>query len=277
MLEALAQRVVVERRNITRAARCAFHDVQEGDALFTQLLGDVLVLRLRVAAGNAIGRGHRRDPHAGALRTDFLDHGGNDLQQQARAISHRTTVGIGAHVGAVLDELIEQITVGAVDFHTVEARFNGVCSGLAEIIDDAWQFAQFQRAWLGDVGECVIDEGFGLRPDSGWRDRCCAARLQVDVRNPANVPKLHKNAPALGMHGIGDDAPGGDLLRRIQPRRVLVALSLRGDLRGFGNDQPGRRALGVVGGSQVGRNQAGGCTVASQRRHHDAIRERQIA
>jgi len=66
------------------------------------------------------------------------------------------------------------------------------------------------------------------------------------MRDPANMPKLQKDAPAVAMHGVGDPAPAGDLLFGIYARRARVAFPLRRNLRCLGDDQPGRGALAII-------------------------------
>jgi hypothetical protein len=97
------------------------------------------------------------------------------------------------------------------------------------------------------------------------------------MRNPTHMPELYEDSPAVGMHGIGDLAPAGNLLRGIQARGVLVTLGLGGHLRGLGDDQAGGGALSVVSRGQFARHKAGARTVARQGAHHDAVGEAQAA
>lgn len=64
--------------------------------------------------------------------------------------------------------------------------------------------------------------------------------------NSACVPQLDGDMTIFGMNAGGDFLPGGNLLRAVQPRRAGVSFGLRGDLRRFGDDQPGTGALAVV-------------------------------
>src|SRR5690606_35225507 len=68
------------------------------------------------------------------------------LQQQSRAILNRTAVFVRSLVRAVLQELIQQIAVGAVQFHAVEARRFRVFRAGAERLDDAGNFRKLQGA-----------------------------------------------------------------------------------------------------------------------------------
>ncbi len=73
----------------------------------------------------------RGEVHADAAGAPDLDRGIGRFQQQTRAVLDRAAIVVGALVGAVLQELVEQIAVGAVELHAVEAGFLGVLGALA--------------------------------------------------------------------------------------------------------------------------------------------------
>ena len=179
--EAPAERAEVERRDIARSARGALDDMDVDDAQGVELIDDIVELRLGVAARDAVGGRDRRNPDAGALGADLLDHRSRNLQHQPGAVLDRSAIRVGADVGAVLGELVQQIAVGAVDFDAIEARRDGVCGRLPEIVHDARQFVEFERARLRNVNEAVVDEGLGLSPDRRRRNRRSAVLLQIDV------------------------------------------------------------------------------------------------
>lgn len=79
------------------------------------------------------------------------------------------------------------------------------------------------------------------------------------------------------MHGVGDLAPALDLSLSVDAGRVLVALSLLRDLRGFGDDQPSRGALAVILRGEITRNEVRASAVARQGRHDNTIGEGQRA
>src|SRR5437763_4886031 len=92
------------------------------------------------------------------------------------------------------------------------------------------------------------------------------------------MPDLDKDTPAALMHAVGDFSPARDLLFRIDAGRILIALALLRDLAGFGYQEPGRGALSVVFDRQRARHHAGrDGAVARQRRHHEAVRQRERA
>src|SRR5258705_6482249 len=84
------------------------------------MIDDVVDQRLWMRVEDVIGRRHRRNPDAGSLRPGF---GRDDLgyfEHQLRPVLDRSAVSIGALVGAVLGELVQEIAVGAMDLDAVE-------------------------------------------------------------------------------------------------------------------------------------------------------------
>ena len=74
--------------------------------------------RIRIAhiVKNARRRETNPDPVASPDAGDRLDN----LQREPGTVLHRTTVAVGTLVGAVTQELIEQIAVGVVDLDSVK-------------------------------------------------------------------------------------------------------------------------------------------------------------
>ncbi|KAG1244739.1 hypothetical protein G6F68_015328 [Rhizopus microsporus] len=91
------------------------------------------------------------------------------------------------------------------------------------------------------------------------------------------MPQLSHDQAILGVHGGGDLAPALDLLGGPQARRVRIAHALRRDGRGFGQDHAGVGALGVVLDHQVAGHAAFVGALARQRRHDDAVAQREVA
>ena len=70
-----------------------------------------------------------RRPTRSAPQTSI--DGFQDFEHQTRAVLDRAAIGTGALVGAVAQEFVEQIAVGAVDFHAVEAGGLGILRRLS--------------------------------------------------------------------------------------------------------------------------------------------------
>ncbi|MNL58278.1 hypothetical protein D3C87_1819020 [compost metagenome] len=121
------------------------------------------------------------------------------------------------------------------DFNAVKARRDGVGRRLAKIVDDAGQLVQRQRARRRHRFKAIVHKRLGLGADGGRRHGRGPVLLQVHVRHAAHMPQLQEDLAALGVDGLRHLAPALNLRGRVDPRRVLVALPLPGDLRCLGN------------------------------------------
>ena len=99
---------------------------------------------VRIAHGMDIAA--RRQVHAHAARAPDADAGVGRFQQQARAVLHRAAVIVIAQIGAVLQELVQQVAVGRMHFHAVETRFLRHLRAQPVGLDHAGQLRRFQRA-----------------------------------------------------------------------------------------------------------------------------------
>eukprot|EP01022_Parablepharisma_sp_SALTPOND_P021765 TRINITY_DN435_c1_g1_i1.p1 TRINITY_DN435_c1_g1~~TRINITY_DN435_c1_g1_i1.p1 ORF type:complete len:1304 (+),score=494.29 TRINITY_DN435_c1_g1_i1:15351-19262(+) len=271
-LEEITQHLQVEAvLDLARAAGGAFDHVQVDQLVAVQLLHHIAEECLRIAVGDVVGRadGGEADAHAfaGDHRGDRVHH----FQQQTGAVLDAAAVGVGTQVGLVAQELVQQVAVGGVDLDTVEAGLDGQLRRRLVLRNDARQFGQFQRA-RGDEGlEAGFGEGIAFRLDGRRGDRQGVLRLQVGMGDAADVPQLQEDVAALGMHGVGHLLPGGDLGLVVDAGGEGIALALRRDLGGLGDDEAGAGALGVVLGSQFAGNVAGLRAAAGQRGHDDTI------
>ena len=57
---------------------------------------------------------------------------------------------------------------------------------------------------------------------------------ELGVRDAAHVPQLAEDLAALGVHGVGDGPPAGDLRRRVDALRARPAVRLSVGRRGGG-------------------------------------------
>ena len=62
----------------------------------------------------------RRDAHPDPVRTQDGTHRVDHLEQEARAVGDRAAIRVGALVGAVAQELIDEVAVRAMQFDAVE-------------------------------------------------------------------------------------------------------------------------------------------------------------
>lgn len=84
--------------------------------------------------------------HADPVGAPYGDARVRDFEQQSRTVLDRPTICVSALIGGVLQELVKQITVGAVDFHAVEPCLSGVFSAVPVGRNHAGDLVGFQGA-----------------------------------------------------------------------------------------------------------------------------------
>src|ERR1035441_8257957 len=84
--------------------------------------------------------------HGYPIRTPDADGGIGDFQHEPGAVFNGAAVFVGAVVTAVLEELVEEVAVSAVNLHAVEASGLRVLRALVVGRDDAGNLARFQGA-----------------------------------------------------------------------------------------------------------------------------------
>ena len=117
----------------------------------------------------------------------------------------------------------------------------------------------------------VVADGQGAGGDG------LGAVVEQRVAGAAAVPDLQEDAAAGLVYGVGDFFPAGNLGGVVDAGFVPeggVALDGHG---GFGDQQAGTGALGIVGGHQVAGDVAVFGAAAGERRHQDAVGEQQGA
>ena len=109
-------------RDLLGALDARLDDVKVGDAQAIQLRRHVAEGRRRIAVRHGSVGAARRDAHAHAIGAPDGDRGLRHLQQEAGAVFDRAAVLVGALVGSVLQELVGQVAVRAMNLDAVEAR-----------------------------------------------------------------------------------------------------------------------------------------------------------
>ncbi len=251
--------------------------IEEGDAAALELLRHVFHQGARVGVDHVVERHQGRDAQADAVGAEHFDGGIHHLKQQARAVFQRTAVLIGAIADAVAQELVEQIAVGAVHLHRIEAGIAGILGGGAEQLDDAGQLADFETARRRVV--VLALQGLDLAVADrlvGGRHRLQAV-IEQGVRGAARMPDLQGDAAAGGVHRVGDFLPAHHLLRAVDARLGDEGRGIAGGHGGLGDDQPGAGALRVILRDQIARHVLRLGAAARQRRHHHPVGQFQRA
>ena len=115
---------------------------EEGEAALAELGGDVAEGLRGVGVGDAHVAAARGQVHADAVGTPDLGDGIDGFEHEAGAVFDGAAVGVGAVVGAGLQELVDEVAVGAVELDAVEAGSLGVLraafvvgDGAADLLD----------------------------------------------------------------------------------------------------------------------------------------------
>jgi hypothetical protein len=200
--------------------------------------------RARVEHG--VERVQRGNANADPIRPPHIGNALRDLKEQADAVRHRSPVRIGSLVGTVPHELIEQITVGAVDLHAIESGKHRVSRRATKLLDDVRKLVERQRARRDEWSEPVI----GCRlPAGGNRRRCdgeAFPRLQRGMRHAPTVKQLQEEAAPEAVHRIHHRSPARDLISRVNARHAWIPHCLLRHGGRLGENHGGAGPLCVV-------------------------------
>ena len=119
---------------------------------------------------------------------------------------------------------MQQVAVGGVHLDTVETGVDRVAGGGHEVGDQAGDLVGLGRTGYV-VGLAAVGGHHLARRLHGARRDGLHAVLVVGVRDAAGVHQLGDDDTVAGVHGVGDEAPAGDLLVGVEARDVEVALA----------------------------------------------------
>ena len=132
----------------------------EGEFAFAELAGDVREGGGGIGVGDAVGVAARGEMHADTAGAEDGDGGVGAFEHEASAVFDGASVLVGAVVGAVLEKLVEEIAVGAVELDAVESGGLGVLCAAAEGFDDAFDLFDFEGSG-SDEGTLRAEEADG--------------------------------------------------------------------------------------------------------------------
>jgi hypothetical protein len=231
----------------------------------------VAIDRHRIGVAGVIHRAERRHPDPEALRTQLRDQPVCYFQQEARTVLHAATIAIGAAIGAVLQELVDQVSVCRVQLDAIEAGLLRKASRFGILLHNQRNLIGLERAryfvWQPLESR---RKSLARRPDGRSRHRKRAVRMMAGVRNPTHVPELKECETTLAVDGVDDLLPSSHVLFGMDARSPRISLALPGDLRGFGDDQAAATGtLTVILGVQRVRRRTGFASPHSGERRHD--------
>src|ERR1700730_11324989 len=252
-------------------------DVQIGEATVAERFGDGTEGRFRLIVAHVVEGAERRQSHADAVLTPNIAHRLDHFYEQSHPVLDRTAISVGAPIGARIDELVEQITIGSVDLHAVESGRQRISRPTRVLPDDVGHLLDLQgsRRYEGNqlsLAILILDERLAARLDGRGCDRKHAVGLQRRMGDASDMPELQEYQAAGLVHGVGDESPSLDLLAAVNAGRPSVALSLLRYLGRFGHDESRRSPLRVVASIESRWHVSGLAGArAGQRRHHHAV------
>ena len=167
-----------------------------------QSRGIVLLFPLGPAQDDREIRAHRRP------------HRGDDFHRKAAAVFQRAAVLVLALVGALPEKLVDQVTVGAVNFHRIEAQAPGIRRTLRESLHH-----------VGDILP-AHDVAVDLARHVHARGRIAIdlpLRRGAGAAHAAAVPQLGRYFAALGVHRGHHLGPTRQALLTVEVRYIGVA------------------------------------------------------
>jgi hypothetical protein len=167
---------------------------------------------------------------------------------------------------------VEQVAVGAVDFHAVRSRVDGPAGRGDEVVHGGPDLCGGHRFRFGVGLLALLGERLAGPGDrAGGED--AAAAVDGGVGLAAGVHDLQDDAAALGVHRLEHPLPAGRLLVGGDAR--LTDIPLRGVVGegALGDDQPDARPLPVVLDHQVPGDAGGTGPDPGHRCHDDAVGE----
>ena len=282
-VEARAQLELEVRGHRRRAHGRVVNQVQVDQAQRRQRLGQRQVLRLHLRKlTRAVEHTVRREPDADTIAADGRDRGARNLQRQPVAGVDAAAVAIGPHIDQRVQELLDQVAVGAMELDTVEPGVQRQLRGGHVLLHGLRDVGFGHGAWraVGLHAQRIGEHLAGARGRA--RPQHLGTGRQVGrVRHAAAVHELHEDLAAVlatvRVHGSRRRFPAIHLCRVVQPRNARVAQAVGAWRGALGDDQSCARALAVVRGHQGIWRVLGRGPAARHRRHHHAIGQMQRA
>src|ERR1051326_7969184 len=160
-----------------------------------------------------------------------------------------------------MNELIDQLTVSAVNFNTIKSSLHRILGRLRELVNQVPYLLvrQFSRSSVVFIDRyCANSHHFNRIPGSS---------------SAACTENLTENETTVGVHAVNNFFPHGDLSISPDARCILEASWKRGHLGSFCKHKTSWNygALCVVGRSKGSRDVIVLSTVASEWRHHNPV------
>src|SRR5690606_26766940 len=115
-----------------------------------------------------------------------------------------------AFIRAVLHELVNEITIGRVNFNAVKTGIARMTRGIGKILHETWDFFSVQSTWNHVIAHW-LQQAHLPRAGNGARGNGNSAVQIFGIGTPSHMPSLDEYPAALVMHSGGDLAPAVNL------------------------------------------------------------------
>ena len=132
-------------------------------------------------------------------------------------------------VGTAAEELVEEIPVRVMNFHSIEASFFGEFGSVDVFGNDSRKFGSFESPWGDIIDHLFTSKDLSFGSDGGGGDRKNSVGLKAWMGDATDVPELEEDAASSGMNGLDDFFPSGDLFRGVDAGSIGVAVAEWGD------------------------------------------------
>ena len=148
-----------------------------------EFFGDAAEGRLWVVVAHVVEGAERRQSYADAILTPNIAHRLDHINEQPHPILDWTAISVGAPIGARINQLVEQITVGGEDLHTVESGLQRISRSVRILLDNVGHLLDLQGPGRDERNQFpfavfILDERLPARLDGRGRDRERAVGLQ---------------------------------------------------------------------------------------------------
>jgi hypothetical protein len=146
-----------------------------------------------------------------------------------------------------LQKLINQISIGRVDFDPIESRFIGPMGSGNVVLNGGLNFFQSQcmgNFWFNILHvHSLLLSGHG---NVGSRNGAIGSGVETGMSLTTLVPQLKEHLSALGMDTFDNLFPSSNVFVGVHGGGIAPSISLLANGSGFGYDQTSRSTLFVV-------------------------------
>ena len=195
------------------AHRTMVDDMDIDQADLVQRLGQAQVQGIGFGIGHhTVEHAVRGDAHADPVGANRARGGPSHFDGETDPVLDGAAPSVGPLVGGKVKELIDEIAVGAVQFHAIEVCRDGVPASLGEFVDSSRDVG-LAHGFGNRVGLQALEIGPHLagRRRCRWRHDPRACGQVGGMANTTGMHQLRIDPPSRLMYGMGDLTPARDL------------------------------------------------------------------